>query len=344
MRRKKRVSRFAGFAGILAITTAFPAAGFAHEGWGIVVDASGRIYVGDIPANTIWRISRDGKVERIARKHSHALHMDAAGNLYGSDPHLTEPIGSVWRLTASGALEDVVPPNPLALGLQSFAIDPRGNIYSVNARTVQSPRLELLKRNVDGTITPFAGSTPGFANGRGSEARFAGIDGIAWGPDGAMYVADGAYVRRVTLDGVVTTLTARPLTTREWDEDLLGIAVDSLGNVYAADHSGRRILKVTRTGDVFTALSTGSIWTPTGVAVTSAGLFVLEHLRLPLALLGDLGVGPYLRVRHVATDGTVKELARVWGRNSLLAFGLVVTLAAAIILFAARRRRRRVTQ
>src|SRR5688572_20852658 len=74
MRREKGASRFAGFAAILAITTAFPTTGSAHEGWGIVVDASGRIYVGDIPANTIWRISRDGIVERIARKHSHALH------------------------------------------------------------------------------------------------------------------------------------------------------------------------------------------------------------------------------------------------------------------------------
>src|SRR5688572_25223822 len=54
----------------------------AHEGWGIVVDATGRVYVGDIPANIIWRISKEGKLERVALgKHSHALVLDAAGNV-----------------------------------------------------------------------------------------------------------------------------------------------------------------------------------------------------------------------------------------------------------------------
>jgi sugar lactone lactonase YvrE len=339
------MSRLLRLTVVVGIALGFPTPGFAHEGWGIVVDKNGRIYVGDIPANTIWRISGGGNVERIARKHSHALHMDAAGNIYGSDPHLTQPIGSVWRLTTGGKIEDLVPPTAnLALGLQSFAVDPAGNIYSVNARTVQSPRLELLRRSADGTITSLAGGTPGFADGRGGQARFSGVDGIAWGGDGAMYVADGARIRRVTVDGVVTTLTPRPLTVRAWDEDLLGVAVDSAGAVYTADHAGRRILKVSRTGHSTTALSTGSIWAPTGVAVSGAGLFVLEHLRLPLAILGDVGIGPYLRVRHVAADGTITEVARIWGRNTVGAFSFLAVLTLAIVLFTRRRRRRRMAK
>jgi len=66
-----------------------------------------RVYVAEIPANTIWRISRTAKVERVASgKHSHALVLDSAGNVYGTNPQLTLPIRSVWRLSFDGQLVD----------------------------------------------------------------------------------------------------------------------------------------------------------------------------------------------------------------------------------------------
>src|SRR5688500_612896 len=120
----------------------------AHEGWGIVVDATGQIYFADIPANVIWKISREGELERVALgKHSHALFLDASGNVYGTNPHLTQPIRSVWRLTPDGSLTDVIPPTEnLPLGLQSFLMDATGNVYSGNARNARTPELLLLKR------------------------------------------------------------------------------------------------------------------------------------------------------------------------------------------------------
>src|SRR5688500_6527265 len=86
-----------------AVSALSPSRANAHEGWGIVVDANGLVYVSDIPANVTWRLSRDGAVERVVSgKHSHALVLDPAGNLYGTDPHLTDPIRSVWRLAPDG--------------------------------------------------------------------------------------------------------------------------------------------------------------------------------------------------------------------------------------------------
>ena len=305
----------------------------AHEGWGIVVDATGRVYFGDIPANIIWRISKEGKLERVALgKHSHALVLDSAGNVYGTNPHLTLPIRSVWRLTPDGRLTDVVSPTEhFPLGLQSFIMDDAGNMYSVNARNAKTPELLLLKRRPDGEITMLAGSTVGYADGIGTQAQFMGIDGMAWGPDGALYVADGPYVRRVALDGTVTTLGAGPLTERQWDEDLLGIAVNASGEVYAADHAKRRILQISPAGAVGIVLRTGPLWTPTGIAVASDGLYVLEHLRMPLAILGDLAVGPYLRVRRVSGDGSVTVLARIWGRRSFAAGSVMAAVFSVIV-------------
>jgi sugar lactone lactonase YvrE len=305
----------------------------AHEGWGIVVDATGRVYFADIPANIIWRISKEGRLERVALgKHSHALVLDSAGNVYGTNPHLTLPIRSVWRLTPHGHLTDLVPPTEhLPLGLQSFIMDGAGNMYSVNARSAQTPEMLLLKRSPDGEVTTLAGSTVGHVDGTGPHARFMGIDGMAWGPDGGVYVADGPYLRRVTLDGAVTTLGGGPLTDRKWDEDLLGIAVEANGDVYAADHANRRILRVTPAGAVSTFLRTGSLWTPTGIVVAGDGLYVLEHLRMPLAILGDLAVGPYIRVRKVSGDGSVTVLARIWGRRSVAAGSVMAAVVGVIV-------------
>lgn len=315
----------------------------AHEGWGIVVDATGQVFVGDIPANVIWRISRRGNVEKVVMgKHSHALVLDAAGNLYGSNPHLTLPIRSVWRLNPNGKLTDVIPPTEkLPLGLQSFVMDGAGNMYSVNARNARAAEMRLLKRSPDGEITTLAGSTVGHEDGTGSQAKFLGIDGMAWGPDGVLYVADGPYIRRVAPDGTVSTLGVGPLTERKWEEDLLGVAVDARGNVYAADHANRRILEITPAGAVSTVLRTGSFWAPTGIAVASDGLYVLEHLRMPLAILGDLAVGPYLRVRRVSGNGGVTQLARIWGRRSVaiaVATAAVVGLLAGVKRFRGRGR------
>lgn len=327
---------------IVAASVFFTNAAAAHEGWGIVVDASGSVYVGDIPANTIWRISKEGRVERIMRKHSHALVLDSAGNLYGTDPHLTLPIGSVWRRSPDGRVTDMIAPTrSLRLGLQSFIIDEQGNMYSVNARNAQTPELALLKRSPSGEITVFVGSAPGHADGTGSAARFSGIDGMTWAPDGALYVTDGPYVRRIAADGRVTTVGNGPVTETRWDENLLGITADSAGALLVADHAGRRVLRIA--GDnISTMLETGVIWAPTGIFVAPDGVFVLEHLRMPLALLGDLAIGPYMRVRKVSSDGAVTELARMWGTRSAAA-GIVVTLlgaaiAAAITLMRPRRR------
>ena len=327
----------------IATTALRPSHAEAHEGWGIVVDAAGRVYFGDIPANTIWRISKEGNLERVALgRHSHALVLDSAGNLYGTNPHLTLPVRSVWRLTPDGRLADLVGPTQnLPLGLQSFLMDGAGNMYSANARNARTPDLVLLKRSPEGEITTLAGSTVGHADGTGAQARFMGIDGMAFGPDGALYLADGPYLRRVTLDGTVTTLGAGPLTERRWDEDLLGIAVTASGEIYAADHANRRILKVSPAGAVSIVLSTGSLWAPTGVVVAGDGLYVLEHLRMPLAILGDLALGPYLRVRKVSGDGSVTVLARIWGRRSAAAGGVMAAVVGVILGATWFRRRRK---
>ena len=316
----------------------------AHEGWGIVVDRKGQIYFSDIPTNTIWRIAREGKLEAFLRnKHSHALVLGEDGSIYGTQEHHAAAIGSVWRIDPDGSVSNFFTPSPDSpLNLHPFTIDREGNIYSTNSISFpnQSDKTTLLKATPDGGVTVLAGGIRGRRDGRGGEAQFSGIDGMAWVSDGSLYVTDGVYVRRVTRDGVVTTLGRGALTNPSYGEDLMGLAVSPSGSVYVADYSQRRLLLLTPDGNVRTVLETGLFWSPTGVVAVGEDLYVLEHLRMPLVILGDIGIGAYARVRKVSPDGTVERIATVWGRNTF-AFAIAVLAVLALFIFVWRFRRRR---
>jgi sugar lactone lactonase YvrE len=319
---------------------------FAHEGWGIVVDQQQQVYFSDIPTNTIWKVTTQGQLEAVARnKHTHALVLDQHGNLYGThhDPNLR--IGSVWMLARDGRLTDLVAPTQnFPLHLQSFMMDREGNMFSENPYRPQDSEVLLLLRTPAGQTSVLAGSSRGLADGRGREAKFTRIDGMSLGLDGSLYITDGAYVRRVTLDGVVTTLHKEPLTTSSWDEDLMGLAVDQNAYIYVADYSGRRVLELWPDGKIGRVYETGGLfWSPTGVTINAQDLYLLEHLRMPLSILGDLQIGPYARVRKMSKDGSATHIVTVWGTNTRLFAIVVLILSALLVLIvkAWRRRRRR---
>ncbi len=316
----------------------------AHEGWGIVLDRQGQIHFSDIPTNTIWRITREGKLEAfLSNKHSHALVLGEDGSIYGTQEHHAEAIGSVWRIAPDGSFSNVFTPGPdFPLNLHPFIMDRDGSIYSTNSISFpnQSDKVMLLKAAPDGNVTVLAGSARGYRDGRGSEAQFSGIDGMAWAADGSLYLTDGVYVRRVTMDGVVTTLGKGALTTLSYGEDLMGLAVSPSGSVYVADYSQRRVLQLMPDGNARTISETGLFWSPTGITIVGEDLYVLEHLRMPLVILGDIGIGAYARVRRISPDGTVIRIATVWGRNTLT-FAIVLFAIGALLIFVWRFRRRR---
>jgi len=328
-------------AGGLQLAAPFPAE--AHEGWGVVVDAEGHVYVADIPANTIWRISPDGRMEPVGRHiHSHALSLGLDGTLYGTHTNLTEPIRGVWRRDNSGRFTDIIPPTRgFPLGLQSFLRSLDGSVYSASIHQYQKPKgsreLYLLRWSPTGAVDTVAGGHVGHADGTGLSAQFESIDGMAWLPDGAMVLADGARLRRVSVDGRVESL-GEPLTERRWDQDLLGVAVGPDGAIYSADFASRVVHRLAG-GRVIRLYQPGGFWAPAGVAVTPDGMYVLEHPRAPLGILGDLGVGPYLRVRKFGVDGRTVTLTTRWGRHSRALAGTTILLVGAVLVMRLIRRR-----
>lgn len=295
---------------------------WAHEGWGIVVDRKGQIYFSDIPTNTIWRITREGNLEKVLRKHCHALILGEDGSIYGTQENHAQAVGNVWKIAPDGSFSIVFSPKAdYQVSLHPFIIDREGNIYSTNSISFpnQNGKVTLLKRTPDGNVTIIAGSYRGHKDGQGNNAQFSGIDGMAWATDGSLYLTDSVYLRLVSMDGVVTTLGGGALTEQVWGEDLMGLSVSTNGSIYVADYSKRRVLQLMPGGQIVTILKTGFIWSPTGITHFGKDIYLLEHLRMPLVILGDIGVGAYVRIRKFSPDGTVATIAMVWGRNTMTA-------------------------
>jgi hypothetical protein len=89
---------------------------------------------------------------------------------------------------------------------------------------------------------------------------------------------------------------------------------------------------------VLSEIATSTYWSPTGVLATPEGVYVLEHPRAPLGLLGDLGLGPYLRVRLYRNDGSAETLATIWGRHTKVVGVIVGGLIATFLVFRSWRR------
>jgi hypothetical protein len=168
-------------------------------------------------------------------------------------------------------------------------------------------------------VTTLAGGAYGHADGRGTQARFQSIGGMAFGKDGSLYVTDAGDVRRVGMDGVVRTLAQGleeelPDDTQTGYGGLMGLAVDAGGNVYAADYGRRRVLKVAADGKVTRVVRAEAPWSPSGVAATRDGrVLVLEVGFAPPNVFS----GP--RVRELSPDGTLKVLATVGQKEAAAA-------------------------
>jgi len=127
-----------------------------------------------------------------------------------------------------------------------------------------------------------------------------------------MYFSDSRTIRRVSRDGVVTTLDGRRadlfgarLAGETAYERIMGLAADSAGNLYFALRDDRTIRKVSPDGRTATFARLGGSWTPTGLTFGNGALYVLAEPRLP-PLRGLLG-SP--RLLKISGPGRIEILA-----------------------------------
>jgi sugar lactone lactonase YvrE len=292
----------------------------AHPATGIVVDRAGNVYFSDL--ETIWKFSTEGKLSVFRAgqrgRHVHELANDDQGNIYGADvsynPATKGWPSAIWKMTTDGKINYLLettenPPRGLSIWR-----DRDGNSYWVDQNNHTKTQTLLLKRTPDGVLTTLAGGPYGQADGKGTAAKFGSIGGMAFGPDGSIYLTDGVSIRKVTLDGTVTTIVNKlnfrdardqPRFLSDSSGGLTGLSVASDGTIYVADSGNRRLLKITLDGIPEVILHTEPPYFPNGVATLGTELYVLEvGFTLP-----NISSGP--RVRKISADGKQTILTTV---------------------------------
>ena len=244
----------------------------------VAVHADGSIYVADSDGNRIRRIDadtecsvttvagrgpvssqeegwggfRDGPAAEAEFRQPHALAFDHEGNLFISDTvnnliRRLSPDGRVTTVAGSPRGADGSVHNPgtrdgqgqesLFAFLRGIAVDEEGNVFF----TESNNRIRRIDRN---GFVSVVFSTPDYDDG-GALSFF--LVGIAVGPDGELYIADGGYGRvlRLSRDGVLSVVADAQHGVGSRLLGPSGIVVTPAGDLFITDSNTSSILKIT---------------------------------------------------------------------------------------------------
>jgi sugar lactone lactonase YvrE len=197
---------------------------------GVAVDAGGRVVVADTYNDRIRAIAPDGAVVTLAGgAQSGAVDGDAAGAQFNTPCGVAvDGAGTVYVAdTGNGLIR---------------AISPAGTVRTIPAQTGDTVRHptgiavgathdlyvtddtgRIAEMSMDGSARTVAGSSPGFAEGGGADARFRRLGSIAFAAPGRLIVADvgNALVRLVAAPSQVEWRPpASPRIAPHFDADL----------------------------------------------------------------------------------------------------------------------------
>jgi len=188
-------------------------------------------------------------------------------------------------------------PNGMAIGKD-------GIIYVVN-NTAQKPVADqtplICKITPEGVVSVLAGSLGrGYADGQGYAATFTAPFAMTLGNDGCLYVGDNNKIRKVTSDGLVTTIYTNA-------NGIGGIYMDLNGNIYFSEtFSGFSVKKLSPSGILTVIAGSGTAALTDGQGTAAS---FLGPRGITMDSSGNLYVGDLYAVRKILPDGTVTTLA-----------------------------------
>lgn len=290
-------STLAGEVGVVGSSDGTAVAAHFSDPKGTAIDAFGNVFVADYGSNTIRKIAPGGVVTTLAGAapaagsadgvgtaarfdlpssyYASGLALDAAGSVFVADTnnHTIRKVTSAGVATTfagsagQSGNDDGTGGDARFSSPTGVASDASGNLF-----VADMSNSTIRKITSAGVVTTFAGTAgmSGRADGTGAAARFFRPKAIATDADGNLFVADrvspwgSGLIRKVTADGIVTTLAGDPNGYGLLDGtgaaarfgDPAGIAVDAAGNVFVTESQHHTIRRVTPTGEVTTIAGT----------------------------------------------------------------------------------------
>ncbi len=238
----------------------------------------------------------------------------------GSFPTL--PAQQYTISTLAGGVPPPTPAPALSVGIgavQAVATDTFGNVYFSSLNCV-------FKLDSTGTVTRYAGNSRAYSAGDGGAAINAALyspTALATDSSGNLYIAELNRVRRVSPNGVITTVAGGggspgksgdpgngDQATSAYLAGPSGVAVDASGNLYISELTGGDVRKVSPDGIISIVAGTGIPgFSGDGGPAASAQLFE------PSGLAVDAAGGLYIadvyndRIRKVSPSGIITTVA-----------------------------------
>jgi sugar lactone lactonase YvrE len=304
-----------------------------HDPFGVAVDGSGNVYIGDIQNSRVLKETQSaGNYTQsvVANAANNGLiapcgvAVDGGGNVYIADENADRVLKET--LSADGYTQSVVA-NDADNGVSGpigVAVDGSGNVYIADASN------RVLKETLS------AGSYTQSVIANNANNGLYNPEGVAVDGSGNVYIADtqnnrvlketlstGSYVQSVVADYADSGLS---LTE--------GVAVDGSGNVYIVDEGSNRVLKETLTVGGYTQSvvannATNGLGQPYGVAVDGEGNVYIADLGNNRALKEDLANPPSLTFAATAIGSTSSDspqtITLVNDGNATLTFPIPTT-------------------
>lgn len=318
---------------------------------GIAADAQGNVFV--ICQDTIWKIGSDDQVTAYAGtigggpfviyKYVNAQGIEAR---FDSPSDLSiSPDGTLWVADVENHSIRKIDPDRNVSALAgspniaaSFMVNPTGMTLMPNGDALVSVTGSgtIVRVTPDGEISPFAGTEgniPRFTSESGIFVFNRLIDNtrehffatsIAIDPSGNIYAPDRDSIRKMSTNGVVTTIAgnaeergtadAQGTSARFYQPG--AIDIDSVGNLYVADKGNHTIRKISPNGNVITFVGKAGEKGLVDGQGENARLQNLTSIEIDAA--DNLWIGAGSNIRKVTPDGTVTTVAgRLDGRGGL---------------------------
>jgi len=293
-------------------------------------DLLGAMMITTVAGNGTWGYSGDGGPATSASLYSpHGVAAGSDGSIYIADGNnnrirRVEPNGIITTVAGngtSGYSGDGGPATSASLYLpHGVAAGSDGSIYIADGNNNRIRRV-----GPNGIITTVAGNGTAGYSGDGGPATNASLGfpiGVAVGPDGSIYIADGRNnrIRRVGPDGIITTVAGNGTADDRGDGGPatnaslgfpIGVAVGPDGSIYIADAGNYRIRRVGPDGIITTVAGNGTYGGYIGDGDPATSVSLSSPIGVAVGPDGSIYIADDVsgRIRRVGPDGIITTVA-----------------------------------